>query len=82
MTGVPSTYCQRYSAKEEYSSQNLQKTTGIFDGCFDLQAIADDAGILHQAMDLFIIVPGDLVRIEVDAKPDDSCRVFSEWSAS
>src|SRR6185295_7392270 len=44
---------------------DFQKTSGIGDGSFDFQTIADDAGVVHQTFHIRLFEFCDLARIEI-----------------
>src|ERR1700731_3996103 len=44
---------------------DLQIGLGAVDGALDLGAVADDAGMVHQCVNFFCIIAGDLLRREI-----------------
>ena len=53
------------ACKRRIFFEKLQESAGVFDRGLYFQAIADDAGVLHQAVNIFLAVAGDAPGIEV-----------------
>ena len=60
----PGSNFQNQAASEPNSSTSLARALGVVDGRDDLAAMADDAGIAEQALDILVGEGGDLVEIE------------------
>jgi len=63
--GLPSTKSHRYLEKPRAFLHDLQIGFCAVDRAFDLGAVADDAGIVHQRVDLLGIVARNLLRDEI-----------------